>query len=590
MAKNRTRQKRRALTEGEHRAIVARQAQLADTPDLSGTGTNIGGGMADAFARNTPMKVTHSGIVVPQSTSAPVAIDAQLGTIMSPEEAEAHRMRDAQTGQGAVFIDPNAPAPAQQAAPQQQAAQPTLDDAVMANLDVGNLGALGLTGRGGAGGPRKKLTKTQQFNAPIDPRIAQQAQQAGEQAQQARRELTETEAGGAAQTADLLGQTAETLDAIAAQQNQRRQEFQTRINDIEAQYAKLNEEVGNFQEDPERFYASKSTGAKIGMVLASALAGAGAALSRRGGNPALEAINRAVDRDIQAQRAGVAAKRGQLAGVGKLLDQTRAVFSDDQAALMATKALYLERARTQLNQLASSSQSDEIRARANALEAQLAEQAAGLQVQAAQRQAGQIQIETIQRTGGGRRRPSVKELLDLRKRALQNAKLEQELRGGGGRAETIAEGVQSRPDVKLSSGEKKAIRESLSDARQTLGNLKELEKLRKKMGFLETNVPGVGLISGDRAKFDSLRANFQLAAQSALVKGVASDAELKLIKNLANARTAGEMKQGATALRSVIKRGVKARLQGVTQPSAQIKREFGISGRGSGIQGFKPKN
>lgn len=85
-----------------------------------------------------------------------------------------------------------------------------------------------------------------------------------------------------------MAQATETAD-------QRDTELRAKIAEAQAQHV-----------DPNHYWASKSTGGKMLAGIGIILGGMGAGLQGRGGeNPAMQAINRAVDADIDAQKANI---------------------------------------------------------------------------------------------------------------------------------------------------------------------------------------------------------------------------------------------------------------------------------------------
>lgn len=534
--------------------------------------------------------VTPSGVVIPPTQvdyTTPVATSDGSGQMSEGErQMRLRRMQEAAENQRVsldeagdatdprTFLDDRTAAGADPG---------TLEGSLQNMLDAGKLVEMGLAGGGGSGGPRRKMTKKQSFAAPIDPRISQELSDASEETEAARGRVAATEAGGALSQARMLQETGETLEGLQEQQAKRRAYFQNRIQEISKDADRLTAEVEEDKVDPNKFWANKSTGAKVGMILAAAFSGAGAALSGQGGNPAMNAINRAIDRDIAAQKSGIAAKRAALGQKNTLLQQARQVFSDEMAATDFSKALYLERAATIGDSIAQATNSDLVRQNNELISAQLREQAAALKAQAAQRQAGQIEIETVQKTGGGRRRPSVDKLLDLQKKILNVRKLRGEVEGAA-RGKLVTENVKIKPGISTTASEPETLRELISSTREGVQNLNQIEKLRKK--FTGSKIPFGTFMDKNRAKFQTLKTLVDLRNESGLIKGPASERESEKIAKLLNARSYGELKSGVDTVKDVLKRSVKSRLQGVADVTPQFAKEFGIR---KPIRGFEEK-
>ncbi len=142
--------------------------------------------------------------------------------------------------------------------------------------------------------------------------------------------------------------------------------------------------------DPGRFYAKSSTPSKILGILGVALSGFAAGL-KGGQNQAISIIEHAVDQDIEAQKATAANLRGGLSDQRGLLAEMRTNFGDERQAEAAAKAAYLQRAGYELDKLAATSKSDEIKARAESLRAGIDSKYAELRDKFDERAANKVQ-------------------------------------------------------------------------------------------------------------------------------------------------------------------------------------------------------
>jgi len=118
--------------------------------------------------------------------------------------------------------------------------------------------------------------------------------------------------------------------------------------------------------DPGRLWNDKGTLAKVVGAIGVALGGFVAA--RTGGpNTAMEAIDRAIDRDIDAQKARLSAARGKLSEQRGIIGAMREQFGDERTADAAARHIYLDNAGMQVRKIIAGSQSKEIQARGQAM-------------------------------------------------------------------------------------------------------------------------------------------------------------------------------------------------------------------------------
>jgi len=146
------------------------------------------------------------------------------------------------------------------------------------------------------------------------------------------------EAEAAAQNARMLAQR----DRLIAVHKLAGDEAMAKLSqDVEAQ---AQQKV-----DPNRFWANASTGQKIAAAIGIALGGL-AQTSPRGPhtNPALDIINTAIERDIQAQRENIANGRMSLEARRGLLAMNLQRWGNEENALDATRVAYLEQAKMQI--------------------------------------------------------------------------------------------------------------------------------------------------------------------------------------------------------------------------------------------------
>lgn len=206
------------------------------------------------------------------------------------------------------------------------------------------------------------------------------------------------EATGLANAQDLAVRAdAVRQEAAAAQTRQEEQaaELQRRQGEIDkatADYLKRAQEI-----DPNRLLHG---GKRAIAALAMAFGAAGAAQAHTQ-NFAQQIISDAVNRDIDAQKTALHARREGLSMAQQAFQNYRAIYQDDAAARAATHAFMNEALANDLGSRAAKLQGTE--ARANMLNArdQMLLQSNALKQQAAELAAGRVQTSTTTQVGGG---------------------------------------------------------------------------------------------------------------------------------------------------------------------------------------------
>lgn len=192
-------------------------------------------------------------------------------------------------------------------------------------------------------------------------------------------QMLESQLGGLgeqeAAMSDAAQRQAATLDAIS--QARTRAEAEARVANeellkiqadkkrvVDAQTAKFERGVRDLERadiDPDRLWAKKGTGGTI-------MAGIGLILSAIGGgytgqkSAAMEAINKQIDDDIEAQKANIQAKATALQARGSLLGHFMNVYGDREQAAVASRAYAYERVGQLIENIGLQSQSEQVRA------------------------------------------------------------------------------------------------------------------------------------------------------------------------------------------------------------------------------------
>lgn len=161
---------------------------------------------------------------------------------------------------------------------------------------------------------------------------------------------------------------------------------------------KLEEAVDAVNNSPEITpWHGKSDASRFMAILGVALGGAAAA--RTGGqNQALAILDKAIDQNIEAQKANLAAKRGVAAERRSVLGALREQFGDERQAEAAAKVAYLSRAEMELKGLAAQSKNKDVQARATELLAELQDKRAQRMLQFQQLEQGNL--HEVYRSGG----------------------------------------------------------------------------------------------------------------------------------------------------------------------------------------------
>lgn len=187
---------------------------------------------------------------------------------------------------------------------------------------------------------------------------ANQAAEGAIQAVQARN--AEASAGEMAMYGEQARQAAIREDAAVASQAARDEELQYRQQDFDSSVRSLSK----MSMDPDRFWATRSTGQKIGAMIGIALGGfvQGA---RGGSNVGMDVINQAIDRDLKAQEFAYNAAKDTAVAKQTAFGMAMQKYQNaDQARAMA-RAAALDAVQAQLGQQAAMWKGTEAANRAN---------------------------------------------------------------------------------------------------------------------------------------------------------------------------------------------------------------------------------
>lgn len=279
--------------------------------------------------------------------------------------------------------------------------------------------------------------------APVDMRASsplEQEQQRIAEGQRLAGEQAHSEAVAAAEREDIL------VDA-QRQQAELERERQAAMNAAQRQYLAAFEEARNTRIDPARFYRDRGAAGTIGVAIATALGGFGAALAG-GENRALASIERAIDRDIAAQESNQRNAQAQVGNARTFLDMTRQQFSDAQAAQDAARSLAWNQVAERAN--AQAAQLREGQARLNAQ--QLAAEATARAQQAAQAAIVAQQDREI---------ANARAMAETRRLNAQAARDERRAGGGGGGG-AAGRGAGATPRELIGTAEDPLVQEAIA--------------------------------------------------------------------------------------------------------------------------------
>src|SRR5688500_5128060 len=153
------------------------------------------------------------------------------------------------------------------------------------------------------------------------------------------------------------------LEANRAAQAER----ETKVADQLSQLTKATDELNGATIDPKRFWAEASSSSKV-------LAGIGLFLgsfSPDGNNRAVNVIQGAIDRDIDAQKANLENKQKNLSAKRGIYADMVSTFRDKTMAEEATRLAYLKNAELTVQRMAAKYQGPEAKAKANLLIGQI---------------------------------------------------------------------------------------------------------------------------------------------------------------------------------------------------------------------------
>lgn len=171
-----------------------------------------------------------------------------------------------------------------------------------------------------------------------------------------------TIAAGLEEQEDLMGMQAEKERVRQEHLDRAGQQLQETFDNLEKTTV-----------DPSRFYSRMDTGSQIAAGLAIGLGAVGQALMNLPDNPAMSAINRAIDRDIESQKMDIDKQKGKAVVASNIFSQMRDKFGDDRLAAEASRAAMLKLVDVRLQNIAASTKNKELAAQAETMSGKINE-------------------------------------------------------------------------------------------------------------------------------------------------------------------------------------------------------------------------
>lgn len=210
-------------------------------------------------------------------------------------------------------------------------------------------------GGGGAMGAPKLLelpsSRTVQVQGALKPQTRAELEalaRRGADLQKGRLSVEEAQKEEDLRTARALGDVEKIHDDRA---RETRDKGTRELGEMQARRAAKLAEIEKGEVDPQKFWGGMSAGRKAGAIAAIFVGGLAQGLGG-GPNEALQILDKAVDRDIDAQKTNLQKRQWEASELGQLYEMRRRQLGDDLAARNEVKALALAQVKRQAQQLA----------------------------------------------------------------------------------------------------------------------------------------------------------------------------------------------------------------------------------------------
>lgn len=170
--------------------------------------------------------------------------------------------------------------------------------------------------------------------------------------------------------ADILKNQQEQAADIEVQRQGMQNAYHQTYDAEFKKFQTLTDKYAKAEIDPHKFWASRSTGDKVLAAIGLAM---GALGSQDGVNRSVAILNQAIDRDIDAQKANLAAMGAKADSQQNLLGIMRQNFGDSAQALNATEAAMRQNALAKIDEMALRFSGPEKQAAAAAMKARMSQ-------------------------------------------------------------------------------------------------------------------------------------------------------------------------------------------------------------------------
>lgn len=125
------------------------------------------------------------------------------------------------------------------------------------------------------------------------------------------------------------------------------------LGELDQRRQDMAREVAETKIDPDKFWSDRTTGDRIGYILAAAITGGLNGFAGIKGNQVIETVNKRIDEDIRAQIHNLETKKGQVGELGRIYQQAKERWGDETVARNMAKQAALAAAEKRVRQEAS---------------------------------------------------------------------------------------------------------------------------------------------------------------------------------------------------------------------------------------------
>lgn len=191
---------------------------------------------------------------------------------------------------------------------------------------------------------------------------------------------------------DQQQQIAKAYEPFIKAQEEQMATFQQKMQDYQQQADMLAQGVASGNVDPKKYMGNMDAGAKVATAIGVLLAGIGQGLTGGNSNPAMDYINKQIDRDIEAQKANLGKKQN-------LLSQNLQIQGNLLQAEQATRIQMASIFQGQIAKLAAQSNSPILMEKAKLANAEWRAKLAPVQAELAQASAKQAMAKRAMMSG-----------------------------------------------------------------------------------------------------------------------------------------------------------------------------------------------